>query len=494
MKNKKRFFLKASILLVLISICINIVSDMLIPKYTDDTNFPTSATYSGFYKMEKDSIDVIFLGSSRASCAFSPQELYNLYNIRSYNLGCEMQNILVSYYWLKEAFRFQNPKVVVLETGMIFPYRSDEPLNTSIECTRKAMDYMKWSNVKMQAVEDICTYDETQSWESYVFPNIQYHDRWEELERNDFTKIMLDGSIKLKGQTALYNFYHNWNNKGIFAEGDSPNKEDMHNLMENYLDKIVNLCQSEGVDLILVSAPSAFDSIEKYNTMRAYSVSNNLKFIDYNEKSIQDQIKYDYVADNAEYHHAGINGSKKITAHLGKIFEEEYGLFGKKDEQWEQSGNYYKQIEKEIYLREVFDTEEYLAELNNDNYTIFMVAQNVYGCTEIPSEVKNKTKELGVIDSFWGEDSGNRYYAIIDGNVVIEENHHRPIGIKGTISENGIQYSLSSDVFESSITVDNVEYSKGVEGLNIVVYSNATKRIVDNATMVFENERSYLVR
>ena len=494
MKRRIEFLLKSLILIGVTCVCVILTNDVLVPKYTDDTNFPTSATYKGFYEMERDSIDVIFLGSSRASCAFSPQELYNVYGIRSYNLGCEMQNVLVSYYWLKEALRFQNPKVVVLETGMIFPYRTDEPLNTSIECTRKALDYMKWSSVKVQAVSDICNYDKTQSWESYAFPNIQYHDRWEELSKNDFMQNELYGNLKLKGQTVLCNFYHDWENKGLFESSESRDKEKMHDVMETYLNKLVSLCEEKNIELVLVSAPCAFDSVEKYNALQEYSKNNNLLFIDYNEKSQYDQVGYDYVTDNAEYHHVGINGAKKLTAHLGNVFQSEFGIINEKDEQWEVSQSYYEQINKENNLREVYRIEEYLEKLDNVNYTVFIVAQNVYGLEEIPLNIKNSMKKLGMTDNFWQKDSGNRYYAIINENSVVEKNHHEPIGINGTLLKGGVQYSLTSDVYESSIKIDNIEYSKCMEGLNIVVYSNSSKRVVDSSVMVFENDESYLVR
>lgn len=473
--------------------CVFAVNAILIPKYVDDTNFPTSATYKGFYEMEEETIDVIFLGSSRASCAFSPQELYNMYGIRSYNLGCEMQNVLVSYYWLEETLRFQNPKAVVLETGMIFSYRSDEPLNTSIECTRKAMDYMKWSNNKWKAVKDICGYDKSQSWESYVFPNIQFHDRWEELDKKDFVQGDSHGNLKLKGQTVLHNFYHNWDNEGKF-ESISSEEELMHGVMKIYLDKIVQLCKNKNIELILVSAPSAFDSVQKYNTLLKYSDENELLFIDYNEAKLCEQIEYDYKVDNAEYHHVGINGTYKITKHLGKIFQDVYYIDGKQDEQWEVTKSYYKQITEENSLGEIYDIKKYFETLKNPNYSIFIVAQNVNVYKAVPLYIKNILGEFELNNEFWREDAGNRYYAVINGGNIVEKNHHVPISLNGTLSQGKVQYSITSDVDKSSIFLEGIEYSKQKEGLNIVVFSNVCNRVVDCVTLLIKNEIGVLVR
>ncbi|WP_300680574.1 hypothetical protein [uncultured Acetatifactor sp.] len=42
----------------------------------------------------------------------------------------------MSYFWLMEAFRYQSPSVVVLDT---------EPLNSSEAAVRLVMDSMRWS-------------------------------------------------------------------------------------------------------------------------------------------------------------------------------------------------------------------------------------------------------------------------------------------------------------------------------------------------------------
>lgn len=51
-------------------------------------------------------------------------------------LGAQQQSLPVSYFWLMEAFRYQSPSVVVLDT---------EPLNSSEAAVRLAMDSMRWS-------------------------------------------------------------------------------------------------------------------------------------------------------------------------------------------------------------------------------------------------------------------------------------------------------------------------------------------------------------
>lgn len=175
--NHIRFAVKSILFLILLLVCISYVDMLLIPKYFYPSDWPTTSTYSGFYQMEEETIDVLFLGSSHAVSAFSPQQLYNEYGITSYNLGCEQQNMLTSYYWLKEALHFQKPKAVILDTYLLFPQENVGPLNSIEGCTRKAFDFMRWSFDKVEAVDQICQIDESQDRVSYYLPNIRYHTR-----------------------------------------------------------------------------------------------------------------------------------------------------------------------------------------------------------------------------------------------------------------------------------------------------------------------------
>ena len=111
---------RAVLFLCLFFLMIYVVNRTLTPNYLYSSTNPMTETYRGFYKMKKNTIDVLFLGSSHTASGFNPQDLYNEYGIRGYNLGSNSQNLWVSYYWLREALQYQSPKVVVLDCYMLF--------------------------------------------------------------------------------------------------------------------------------------------------------------------------------------------------------------------------------------------------------------------------------------------------------------------------------------------------------------------------------------
>ncbi|MEG2769363.1 MAG: hypothetical protein RR902_00930 [Oscillospiraceae bacterium] len=74
----------------------------------------------GFYAEEKNTMDVIYLGSSAAYVNINPIEIWKKQGITGYTLGSSMQRMWISEYYLKETLKRQNPKVVVLEMYSTF--------------------------------------------------------------------------------------------------------------------------------------------------------------------------------------------------------------------------------------------------------------------------------------------------------------------------------------------------------------------------------------
>ena len=70
------------------------------------------------YKQKKDSIDVLFLGSSRIFCNVRTGILWDEYGIASYDLGGAETTMMSSFYHLSEALKTQHPEVVVLEVSV----------------------------------------------------------------------------------------------------------------------------------------------------------------------------------------------------------------------------------------------------------------------------------------------------------------------------------------------------------------------------------------
>ena len=82
--GKVRTISKCIILLALIGIMAASSVRLMMPKnYVQTTEWIATSNTKGFYDLNKNSVDVIFIGTSHCYSSFSPQELYNKYNITS---------------------------------------------------------------------------------------------------------------------------------------------------------------------------------------------------------------------------------------------------------------------------------------------------------------------------------------------------------------------------------------------------------------------------
>lgn len=479
---RRKFICKALLFSSLIVVVVFTINCILIPKYLSlTTEWTTTVTYDEFYDIEKNTIDVVFLGSSHSASCFNPQVIFNNYGIKSYNLSCEQQNLLVSYYWLKEAMRYQKPQVVVLDCYMLFTFDESEALNTSEECTRKAIDAMKWSLNKFEAIKSICANDKSQSVESYIFPNIRYHERWKNLSESDFVKGEIENYTKLKGYAPLDDKV-GAENSHIFSEIDSSENEEMVPLMELYLGKIVDLCAENNIELVLFKTPCTRWDVKEHNTVSNYAIRNNLRFIDFNEKTVFTNSGFDFINGMDDGVHANVWGAESLSLYIANILYSEYGVTGGEGyEQWLETSDNYEKIKEDAILHNCSSIDEYIGMLNKDRYTIIISfkGDTTEACT---SDVIQMFHDNMILINPVISDS---YVAVVENGDVTEHGDVQSIDYKGTLRDSLVDFEVISQGKQykdcySSIKINNTEYSKDRTGINIVVYSNERGRVIDS--------------
>ncbi len=482
MKKNIVFAIKGSLFLFLLGIILFIINRTLVPKYFINTSWPTTSTYLGFYEMPENSVNVLFLGSSHGATAFIPQELYNNYGITSYNLCCEQQNLVTSYYWLKEALRFQKPKAVVLETFYLFnnQFDSSEPY------IRKAIDYMKWGNVKRQAVDDICTIDTNQSKSSYYFTNQRFHTRWSELSEDDFSYSQMSGHYEMKGFSTMFNQI-NENDYVPLLIGESSETADIPELMQQYMEKINALCNENGITLILVKNPTTSQKINEHNATQQLADTLNVPFYDFNTMQLYNDIAFSFEEDMIDTGHPSLKGAIKITNYLGKILQTDYDIAPQINDAWEDTRYAYSCLQLSSNLKHVPDINTYLdcLKLMKEQYSIFITLKND-GIDCLDETVSQGFNDLGLSFNLNKGDS-TTYIAIITPENIYENVSNISLEAKGTIRSGIVQYQITSVINEKkrpscSIQLDEKEYAKNYKGLNIVVYDNMTKDVIDSVS------------
>ncbi len=336
MKKHRLFLIRVSVVSILCLLLSLGASVILEPKFYNDKAIATTVTFRSFYAMQEDTVDVLFAGSSHAVCGFSPQYLYDHYGIRSFNLGSDEQNLITTYYWLNEALKYQKPSAVVLDTVMCFDLDLDGSFNINEPSVRKAIDPMKLSANKINAVNDFVRINPSESKLSYFITALRFHERWKHLEYYDL-HLFEKQSYDMKGYSLLTTRTEPYDYHPFIVETDE--QSSMVPLMKEYLVKITQLCADNNITLILVKTPCYQASYAKYNTVSLYAAENGLQYYDYNLKELYDQIDFRFADDMSDPGHANVWGAEKLTGHIGRILAE--SVSPAEDSQWIQSRDYY---------------------------------------------------------------------------------------------------------------------------------------------------------
>ncbi|MBR3202238.1 MAG: hypothetical protein IKF60_01485 [Solobacterium sp.] len=424
------------------------------PKFYNDNYWPLDVTYQGFYEMDQDTVDVLFLGSSHAIAAFSPQELYDTCGIRSFNLGSEEQSLFVSYYWLKEALRLQHPKAVVLDLMVAYPYL-ETPYNCSEPSIRKAMDPMRWSPVKFEAVQELHRMDAQQTLASFLFPVIRYHARWNDLNMNDI-RFWPPQRTDLKGYAVLSEDYGK--EDYVPLADDSAEPASMHGRMKDYLDRITELCEREGIELILTNTPYLESSAPIHAAGAAYASEHNLTYVDFNDAQVQAELDFDFARDMADAGHANTQGAVKLTDYIGTILLN-HGVQPNVDEQYETSRGYCDRQIKNANLYRIQEWNSFLAQLNLDDYLIFVTGSGADAA------------------SLWNLSASGPFTAIVDrGTAQVFDTSEQ--GYRW--SEN-IRYQMSAEKTTGTIRVNDYTYERAGEGLQVVILDREKGYVIDHS-------------
>ena len=475
MKHGK-FLLKLAAFALLAILMLAGLTRLLEPKFFDGNyEIPGTSTCRQFYDMEEDSVDVLFLGSSACVNAFCPQVLYDEYGIRSYNLGNSEQSVFFSYYWLREALETQTPKAVVLETRYLFEIHEDSPVNMPESMCRRALDPMRASAVKAEAVTALCALDPGQDAMSYWFTNLRFHDRWKDLREEDFYRAVYDDG-RMKGWSAVLEAAEE--DYEPFVPQDPDVRREMQPVMREYLDRMAALCRERGIELILVTVPTHTMDDGIANTLAAYSAENGLTWYNFAQKDLYDRLALQFPAEHCLLH-ANVYGSRKLSRLMGELLVQEYGIEAREDDQWAQTAPRYREILQRAQLALITDPAEYLTALRAPDYAVLAFGSG--DVSQVLSEGARQALAALGIRTDLSACAGRSFYAAVTPAGVEEASAETVLEHSGTFFGARGPYTVKSGgtAGESAVTADGRTFSAEAPGLHVLVYDLSWNKVID---------------
>jgi len=302
--------------ILVFALVLSFLTLLLQPKYMED--LVEGSMLSQYYDEydEAGGHDVIFIGDCEVYANFSPMEMYRQAGITAYVRGSSQQLMWQSYYVLAETFRYETPKVVVLNVNAM---RHGEPVSEAFN--RLTIDKMKWSKEKVGIIR-ASMMEEEDFW-SYVFPILRYHSRFDELTSEDFRYLFTRKDNTWNGHLV---------NQEVNPVETLPAKRPLRDyqfadVCYEYLDKMRLLCEENGTELILIKAPSVYPYwYDEYDAqMEDYAAQHGLTF--YNFLDYVDEIGIDYTTDTYDAGlHLNLAGATKLSRFFADMLAENHGL------------------------------------------------------------------------------------------------------------------------------------------------------------------------
>ncbi|MBR5338352.1 MAG: SGNH/GDSL hydrolase family protein [Lachnospiraceae bacterium] len=269
-----------------------------------------------YYQEPNKDFDVVFFGDCEVYENFSPMKMWQEYGINSYIRGSAEQYIWQSYYLLEETCSYHRPKVAVFNIQSLqFNESQSEPYN------RMTLDPMRWSASKVNSI--LASMKENENFIDYIFPILRFHSRWSELKAEDVEYMY-------KSHTVSHNGYYM--RIDVRPAGDIPAAKKLTDYSFGdkawkYLDMMRELCEREGIKLVLVKAPSLFPHWydEWDEQVTSYAEKYGLDYINF--LKVKDEVGLDFNTDTYDAGlHLNLSGAEKMAVYFGRYLKEKCGV------------------------------------------------------------------------------------------------------------------------------------------------------------------------
>jgi hypothetical protein len=342
-----RLIVKPIIFCCVLLFILSQISDVLIYK---DHDFVSPDM---MYEQPGNSIDVLFIGNSVYARAVAPDIIWKNSGISSYNRSSGSLSSRLTYLYLVDALRQQQPEVVILYTPRLIDGKKH-----SVYMEHRNMDPLKLSVDKFVIAVDAAKQPNGGNVIDYIIPVFFNHN-------------MVKDILTLSKRTS---------NKDDFARGQSPkwqvrSEEDKDFILRGRIDpasepqfaynaeatayykKTIELCLSKGITPILMSPPTLDWDNEQYHATRELAEMYGIDYIDMNTDEMLAALDIDQKKDFYDHRmpkHMNGLGAVKVSEYLAEYLEKNFDLPDTREGNTAMARQWEKDIRKyDAYLQEL---------------------------------------------------------------------------------------------------------------------------------------------
>lgn len=393
----KRFLYKSYILIknlilsvLFMAILLNILI-FFVPLFKEDTEKANYGVLNTFYNEEKDSADVVFVGSSALYRYVSTVQLYEKYGFTSLNYCSAAMDIHTTAGVIDEIIDYQNPKVIVIEMRNYINNCDNYMKNlgyTDTQLLQKEFFFKSMiKNIPLSFNRAKIIHDTVDSLQQdefeWQFEYYNSHNQWKNLKLKDVKNFF---KWRLKPDNVMYDVQENLTYKGEEYKGtigvkrirpqkssDYSNYEKREKISGEWLDVLMNICEKAktcGTEILFITTPYPIDkqSVAYENTMGDILSEQGLNYINFNR--LYKELNINFSTDFYDNKHTNIGGMVKFSNYIGKYLVKNYGiektkLTAEQKAEWDKATEKWIKNERTPALEKI---NSYVSKLNeNDN-------------------------------------------------------------------------------------------------------------------------------
>lgn len=275
--------------------------------------------WKDFYKLPRNTLDIVYMGNSHNYQTFQPQIVDDLLSTNSYVLGTSGENIVVSYFELKELLKYQKPKAVLLETftldfaDVIVPVF----IYQFIDANRIDFNRLKLQ-LKYYPLNELYNY----------FPILRLRIDWNNPKSftEGFKSYLFQSNSEIDSKRGFITNYLVITPDKYQEARTKPSTASDYSNEKNlvYLDKFVTLCKENDIELFFSVVPPLSVSGEAFKyyvpfDYQSYATEKNIKVLRVDTSNFIDLDYYDAT-------HVSIFGSVLSSVQIAEKISEQMGL------------------------------------------------------------------------------------------------------------------------------------------------------------------------
>ncbi|MCR4650596.1 MAG: hypothetical protein K5662_02460 [Lachnospiraceae bacterium] len=281
----------------------------------------------GFYDLDKNSVDVVFVGTSVTFSSFMPMEAWKEYGIVAYDYCTNVQYENSLRYSLADIERTQSPELIMVDiTPFLYAhYAGNETWNDDYYelFTKCNLDSRKYTLDRFALVYEINKdlHGSVVDYLYYYFDIARYH-------TNNISFDHIDNAEKDINRGYGY-LDHNGGDKFAIEDliTDDGHKVELSEREQYYLDKLLIKAAEMDSNIVFYCPPIYFkdpDAFGKKNYLKDYIADQGFTFADFS--GYTEKIGLDPKTDLWSYDHFDALGAQKVTRLLSEYIKDNYNI------------------------------------------------------------------------------------------------------------------------------------------------------------------------